>query len=148
MWRNFTMAKPLISNILKEAGKIKDREGRIAYLRRNDHPALRDILRINFDDDVVSALPEGVPPYKPDDAPEGYEYQNLYRAFKRFKYFFKGPVANEVPQVRREGMFISLLETLHADEAEMLCKAKDKKLKVKGITKKLVSDTFPGIFKK
>tara|TARA_B100000287_G_scaffold128993_1_gene121062 strand:+ start:575 stop:1003 length:429 start_codon:yes stop_codon:yes gene_type:complete len=142
------MAKPLISKILKEAGKIKDREGRIAYLRRNDHPALRDVLRIAYDSDVVSALPEGVPPYEPDDAPEGHEYQTLYRAFKRFKYFFKGPIANEVPQVRREGMFISMLETLHADEAAMLCLAKDKKLKVTGITKKLVKDAFPNLIKK
>ena len=45
-------------------------------------------------------------------------------------------------------MFINLLESLHAEEAEMLIKAKDKKLKITGITKKLVSDTFPNLIKK
>jgi hypothetical protein len=45
-------------------------------------------------------------------------------------------------------MFISLLESLHAEDAEMLCLAKDKKLKITGITKKLVSDAFPNLIVK
>ena len=142
------MAKPLISKVLKDAGKLKSRDDRIAYLRKYRHPALTDVLRINFDADIVSLLPEGKPPYQPDDAPPGHEYQTLYRAHKRFKYFFKGPIANQIVPLRRESMFVSLLETLHADEAEMICKAKDKKLKITGITKKLVSDAFPNLIVK
>ena len=142
------MAKPLISQILKDAGKLKSRDDRIAYLRKYTHPALKDVLRINFDADIVSLLPEGKPPYEADDAPAGHEYQTLYRGHKRFKYFFKGPTGNELNPIRRESMFVSLLETLHADEAEMLVLAKDKKLKITGITKKLVSDAFPNLIVK
>ena len=142
------MAKPLISKILKDAGKLKKRDERIEYLRKYSHPALKDVLRINFDNDVVSLLPEGKPPYIADDAPAGHEYQTLYRGFKQFKYYFKGPVGLGLKSVRRESMFINLLESLHAEEAEMLIKAKDKKLKITGITKKLVSDTFPNLIKK
>jgi hypothetical protein len=142
------MAKPLISKILKDAGKLKKRDERIEHLRKYSHPALKDVLRINFDNDVVSLLPEGNPPYTADDAPAGHEYQTLYRAFKQFKYYFKGPVGLGLKSVRRESMFINLLESLHAEEAEMLVKAKDKKLKVTGITKKLITDTFPDLIKK
>ena len=142
------MAKPLISKILKDAGKLKKRDERIALLRKHSHPALKAVLRINFDNDVVSLLPEGEPPYTPDDAPAGHEYLTLYRGFKRFKYFFKGPIANELKAVRRESMFIDLLESLYHEEAAMIVKAKDKKLKITGITKKLVSDTFPNLIKK
>lgn len=142
------MAKKLISEVLSEASKISKRDDRIAFLRTNQSPALLDIIRINYDADVISLLPKGIPPYRSDDAPAGYEYTNLHRAHKRFKYFFKGPVADQVPALRREGMFISLLESLHADEAELVCKAKDGDLKYKGITKKLVNDTWPNLIKK
>lgn len=139
------MAKPLISEVLKECGKLKSKKERVEFLRKNSHPAIRDVLRVAFDDDIVSLLPEGTPPYQKDDAPKGHEYLTLYRAHRRFKYFFKGPVANELKPIRRESMFISLLESLHAEDAEMLCLAKDKKLKITGITKKLVSDAFPNL---
>ena len=142
------MAKPLISEVLKECGKLKSKKERVEFLRKNSHPAIRDVLRVAFDDDIVSLLPEGTPPYQKDDAPKGHEYLTLYRAHRRFKYFFKGPVANELQPIRRESMFISLLESLHAEDAEMLCLAKDKKLKITGITKKLVSDAFPNLIVK
>ena len=62
----------------------------MSYLRAQNSGALRDVLRIQFDADVVSVLPEGKPPYKSDDAPEGYQYDSLLKAHRRFKYFFKG----------------------------------------------------------
>lgn len=142
------MAKKLISEVLEQASKLSKKEERVAFLRQNRSPALFDILRIAFDDDVVTVLPKGAPTYRKDDAPAGHEYLNLHRGHRRFKYFFKGPVANGVQPLRREGMFLSLLESLHGDEAELLIAAKDKSLKYKGITKKLVQDAFPNLIKK
>jgi hypothetical protein len=142
------MAKKLISEVLSEASKLKAKKERVEFLQKNRTPALLDILRIAFDDDVVTVLPSGAPTYRKDDAPAGYEYTSLHKAYTRFKYFFKGPVANSVQPLRREGMFLSLLESLHGDEAELLIAAKDKSLKYKGITKKLVSDTFPNLIRK
>lgn len=142
------MAKKLISEVLSEASKLKTKPERVAFLQKNRSPALLDIFRVAFDDDVISVLPSGAPTYRKDDAPAGHEYLNLHRGHRRFKYFFKGPVANDTPALRREGMFLSLLESLHGDEAELLVAAKDKSLKYKGITKKLVQDTFPNLIKK
>jgi len=142
------MAKPLISEVLNKTSKLRTKAEKMEYLRKMNHPALRDVLRVAFDADVVSLLPEGTPPYTRDDAPKGHEYLTLYRGHRRFKYFFKGPVGNELDAIRRESMFISLLESLHAEDADMLCLAKDKKLKIPGITKKLISDTFPNLIKK
>ena len=142
------MAKKLISEVLTEASKLSKKEERVAFLRQNRSPALLDMLRIAFDDDVVTVLPKGAPTYRKDDAPAGYEYLNLHRGHKRFKYFFKGPIANDIKPLRREGMFLSLLESLHGDEADLLIAAKDKSLKYKGITKKLVQDAFPNLIKK
>lgn len=142
------MAKKLVSEVLSEASKITKKADRITYLRKNNTPALLDILRISFDDDVVTVLPAGAPTFKKDDAPIGHEYLSLHRGHRRFKYFFKGPVANETPALRREGMFLTLLESLNGEEAELVIAAKDKSLKYKGITKKLIQDTFPNLIKK
>ena len=142
------MAKKLISDVLTEASKLTKKEDRINYLRTNSSPALRDVLRIAFDADVVSLLPTGAPSFERDDAPAGYEFLNLHRGHRRFKYFFKGPVANSTPALRREGMFLSFIESLNGVEADMVIAAKDKKLKIKGITKALVKEAFPNLIVK
>ena len=142
------MARKLISEVLAEAGKIVLREERIKFLQKNKSPGLTDILRINYDDSIVSVLPLGAPSYKQDDAPKGYEYTILNKAYTQFKYFFKGPVANDMKPLKREGLFLNLLESLNPEEAELLISAKDKKMKAKGITKRLVNDAFPGLLVK
>ena len=143
------MALKLISEILGDASKIVKKSDRMDYLRKEKCPALLDILRINFDDDIVSLLPEGKPPFRTEkELPKGYEFTTLHRAFRKFGYFFKGPTANGILPAKREHLFIELLESIHHDDAMMLVLAKDKKLKVKGITKKMVKETFPNLIKK
>lgn len=139
------MAK-MISTVLAECNRLKSREERIEYLQKNNTTPLRDILRIAFDDDVVSIMPAGSPPYKADDAPDGYEKSTLHKEYKKFKFFFKGG-APGVTQVKRETMFINMLETIHFSEAELLIAAKDKNLPYRTITKKLVQDAFPNLIK-
>jgi hypothetical protein len=140
--------RKLISEVLEEAGKIIKRDERIKFLQLNKSPGLTDILRVQYDDTIVSALPEGAPNYRQDDAPKDYQYTILNKAYTQFKYFFKGPIANDMNPLKRESLFLNLLETLHVEEAELLIAAKDKKMKYKGITKKLVRDAFPNLIVK
>ena len=144
------MAKPTIPEIFEKASSLKARKDKIAYIKEAAalYPAFRDVLRINFDQDVVSLLPEGEPPYTKDDAPHGHEYQILHKGYRMFQYFFKGGKGSMLQPMKRETMFVNLLETLHAEEAELLVLAKDRKLKYKGITKKLIKDALPGLIQK
>ena len=137
------MAKKLVPEVLELVRQAKTKQEKVEILRANTHPALRDILRINIDADVVSVLPEGAPPYQKDDAPEGYSVSSLYKTHKQFKYFFKGPIGDQVQAVRREKLFIDALESMHPTESDLLIEAKDRKLK--GITKALVDEAFPGL---
>ena len=140
------MAKPLVNEIFENVGKLKTKAEKVKYLQQNNLPAVRDVLRINFDNDIVSLLPEGKPPYKAENTPKGMSPSTLHRGFKRFKYFFKGPYSS-MEQGKREKLFIGLLESIHESEAEMLCLVKDKKMKYKGLTAKVVQDAFPGLLK-
>ena len=146
------MAKPLISEVLQGLTEVKGKElhkARVAYLKSKDSVPLRDVLRINFDEAVVSLLPKGEPPFTKDDAPAGYEHLSLYKGYRKFKYFFKG-IYSGMDQGKREKMFIDLLESLNGKEAEMLCLAKDGNLydAYKGLTLKVVQDAFPGLIVK
>ena len=132
------------------------------------------LLIWNFDESVISALPDGPVPYS------GYADQNTYsgtlstkiteevrrmyevgsfslgasdtdgkttlrRECKSFYHFIKGG-NNGINSIRRETMFINLLEGLHPLEAEIVCLIKDKKLSDKyKITKEIVSEAFPQI---
>ena len=138
----------LLPEIFKKCNKLKTREERIAYLQKTQSPAMKDIIRIAFDDDIVSIMPEGAPPYTADDAPEGHSMSTLYKKHMQLGFYFKGKKAKDVSTVKRETMFIQLLESLHSTEAEMLIKAKDKNLPYRGITKKLCQEAFPGLIVK
>ena len=85
------MAKPLVNEIFEQVAKLKTKAEKVKYLQQNNLPAVKDVLRINFDNDIVSLLPEGKPPFKAENTPKGMSPSSLHRGFKRFKYFFKGP---------------------------------------------------------
>lgn len=133
-----------INEILTKAGEAKTKEEKIKVLRTYNTMALRDILKIGFDENVKFVFPSGAPPYIPFEAevpPSSLRKQN-----KRFKYFLSNFNTN-LPMLKREKMFINVLESIDKEDAKLLIDAKDKKLngRYKGITKKLVQDAFPGL---
>lgn len=136
-----------VHEILSEAAKLTTKKAKIDLLRNADCPALKDILRINFDDTIVSLLPEGAPPYKKDDMPDGMNFSTLHRKMSQFAYFFKGKYS-DMNQIKRESLFMQLLESVNPKDAELFIAAKDKSMKFKGITKKLVMEAFPNLIRK
>jgi len=136
----------LISEILRKVSNAKTKAEKIKILRENNSNALRQILIINFDDSVVSVMPEGDVPYTPNDAPVGTDHSRLEQEYRGLYRFFKGG-DTRLKSAKRETMFIQLLEGLSAEEAELLCLVKDGKMntKYKRITKAVISEAFPSI---
>ena len=139
-----------VYEILEELDSCTTKQRKVDLIntKYNNHTPLQYVLRWNFDRSIKSLLPEGEPPYTKDDAPHGHEYQILHKGYRMFQYFFKGGKGSMLQPMKRETMFVNLLETLHAEEAELLVLAKDRKLKYKGITKKLIQDALPGLIQK
>ena len=138
--------KLLISEVLQKVSNAKTKAEKIDLLHQHNSNALRSILIINFDESVVSLLPEGTPPFKENDAPKGTEHTVLEHEARLLFNFFKG--GNDgISQTRREMIFIQMLEGLHPDEANVIVLAKDKKLsdKYKRITFKVIQEAFPDI---
>ena len=135
----------LVSEILDAASKQRSKAKKIEILQEFDSPALRAVLIWNFDDSARSMLPEGDVPYNPNEAPKGTDHNRLTSEYKNLYHFVKGGNDTLAP-LRRESMFIQLLERLHAEEAEVICLVKDKNLTDKyKLTREVVAEAFPDI---
>ena len=136
--------KLLISEVIKKASNAKTKAEKIKILRDNNSQALRSIFKWNLDPAIQSDLPEGDVPYNKNDAPIGTEHTVLEREAKGLWRFIKG--ANTLSRMKREQLFIQLLEGLHESEAEIVCLTKDKGLHTKyRITHAVVKEAFPEI---
>jgi len=136
---------PFVSEILALVSKQKTNAKRIEVLREYENQALKSVLIWNFDDTVITVLPAGDVPFKPNEAPAGTEHTSLRQEHQYLYNFIKGG-NDTLPAVRRETIFIQILENLHPEEAEILVLTKDKKLQSKyKITKDLVSEAYPDI---
>jgi hypothetical protein len=137
--------KLLISEVLQKVSNAKTKAEKIKLLDEYNTPALRSLLIINFDESVVSMLPEGDVPFTPNDAPKGTEHTVLEQEYRKLYLFFKGGNSS-INQTTRENLFIQLLEGLHEEEANLLVLVKDKSLGKKyKITRACVEEAFPQI---
>ncbi len=137
--------RPLISEVLRKANNAKTKEEKKRILLENNTQVLRSLFIWNFDETVVSMLPEGEVPYTTNPAPEGTDHLLLENEGKKMFHFVKG--GSSITQSKREQIFLGMLESLHPDEAEVLCLVKDKNLQKKytRISKTLIQETFPNI---
>lgn len=90
-----------------------------------NNTALRIIFEHAFLLSKKFELPEGEPPFKHDAAPIGMSPANLMMELRRFYIFTP---ERPLPKVRKESLFIQLLESLHPSEAKLLCAIKDQSL--------------------
>ena len=136
--------KLLMHEVLQKVSNAKTKAQKVKLLEEYNTPALRAILIANFDESVISMLPDGEVPYKKNDAPEETEHTKLIQEYRKLYLFFKGGA--NISQARRETLFIQLLEGLHQGEAEVLTLVKDKRIgKRWKITRQCVEEAFPQI---
>lgn len=164
---------PFAFEVLNLASKQRTNAKKVDVLKKYEDLSLKTILIWNFDETVISLLPEGDVPYastdeqtsysgtltaKIDDAVSKMQELNsnslgsmdqgrssIRKEYHMFYNFVKG--GNDgLSSLRRETMFINILQGLHPLESEILCLVKDKKLQTKyKITKEIVIEAYPDI---
>ena len=164
---------PFIFEILNFVSKQKTNLKKVEILKQYEDPSLKALFIWNFDESIITLLPEGDVPYasvgeqnsfsgtvtdKINDAVSkmnemksvslGANDQGrttIRKEYTIFYNFIKGGNSS-LSSLRRETMFINLLQGLHTLEAELLVLVKDKKLESKyKITKQIVSEAYPDI---
>ena len=134
---------PLVSELFKAVHGKKDKKGKIDLLSQYKRDDVKALLIWNFDKQIRSAIPEGEVPYKKNDAPiNSGGHTRLVHEWRTLYNYIKGG-NDALSQMKRETMFIQLLEGLHESEAEIVMLVKDSKLQTKyRITRALVEDVF------
>ena len=164
---------PFIYEVLDVVSKQRSKAKKIEALQKYKAPVLVTLFVWNFDETVISALPEGDVPYAAIDGESGFkgtlsekiadavgkmeeldtrslgandQGRTTIRAeFRKFYNFVKGG-NDSLSMLRRETMFINILSGLHPLDAEILCLCKDKKLSTKyNLTKEIVAEAYPDI---
>jgi hypothetical protein len=166
-------ANPFIFEILNLASKQRSNVKTVEVLKKYEHIALKSIFIWNFDESIISALPQGDVPYSAVNEQDSFKgtlsekivdavgkmeelgsnslgsqdqgRSSIRKEYQRFYNFVKGG-NDSLSSLRRETMFINVLQGLHPLEAEIVCLVKDKKLQTKyKITKENVSEAYPDI---
>ena len=166
-------ANPFVFEVFNIVQKQRSVAKKVEALKKFEHPCLKSLFIWNFDESVISVLPEGDVPYsalneqdsfsgtlseKIADAVDKMEElhtnslgsqdqgrSSIRKEYQKFYNFVKG--GNDgLSSLRRETMFINILQGLHPLEAEIVCLVKDKKLDTKyKITKEVISQAYPDI---
>jgi hypothetical protein len=140
--RTATNARPLAHEIFTKVNNAKDKPLKIEVLRNNDSQGLRQLLKAAFDPKITWDLPEGTPPYIANEAPAGTDHTSLLDEARKLYLFIKG--GSNIAKVKKETLFIQMLEALHKDDAKALIDIKDKKINLvyKGLTENAVKEAF------
>ena len=166
--------KPFVFEVLDLVSKQRSKAKKVEVLKKYDEFHLRMIFLWNFDTVVQSALPEGDVPYQSYDDQNTYsgtlstkikeDIRSMYdtgsfsmgvsdqqgrttirRECKNFYHFVKGG-NDSMNNMRRESMYINILQGLHPLEAEILVLVKDKRLSERyKVTREHVEEAYPDI---
>jgi hypothetical protein len=132
-----------IAWILNFTSKLPNEEEQIKCLRANDGVAIRTILQFCFDPRIRWLLPEGDAPYDPPAIAN--DASGLYAEARKL-YLFVGGGNDNLPQLKRERLFLDLLQSVTPDDANLLISIKDKKFPYEGLTVETILKAFPGLY--
>ena len=146
----------LISEVLQRVSNAKTKDEKVQVLQHYRSPALTKVLLCNFAKSVRFVFPSGKTPYVTQERPKGIGHTLLFNEQRLIEKFIKKTVRGvtyfgcskgprpSIQQIKKEQLWIQLLEGLHPDEAVVLDLVKDKKLTDKyKITRQNVIDAFP-----
>ena len=162
---------PFVFEVLELASVQRSSAKRVEVLKKYEHDSIKSVLIWNFDESVISMIPEGEVPYgDPNEQSafdgslsenisremdggqsatgqdlDGRNKTSLRREWTSLYHFVRGG-NDALSKTRREMMFINLLRGLHPREAELLILVKDGLLTDKyRLTKNMVTEAYPDI---
>tara|TARA_B100000927_G_scaffold186096_1_gene149911 strand:+ start:245 stop:667 length:423 start_codon:yes stop_codon:yes gene_type:complete len=134
-----------MNEILELVSKQKTDADKVALLKEYECDILKSLFIWNFDDSVISLLPQGSVPYKPNESPLGTDHSSLRREQRSLYNFVKGG-NDALSTIRRETIFIQMLEGLHPKEADIIIAVKDKGLEeLYDVSFDVVEEAYPDI---
>jgi len=138
-------SNPFMNEVLELVNEQKTDAKKVAILKEYECDILKSLFIWNFDDSIISLLPEGKVPYKPNENPLGTDHSSLRREQRNLYMFVKGG-NDALSTIRRETIFIQMLEGLHPKEADIIVAVKDGDLEdMYDVPFEVVEEAYPDI---
>jgi len=138
------MIRDAVCDVVDGARKQKTVKEKVAFLQKYESIPLKGVLRLIYDEDIEFMVPDSKPPYKENNLVDLDTM--LYREARRLRIFFKGGGYDNLNQMRRESLFIQLLEDLYPGDAKLLSENMISHTPIKGLTRKTIEAAFPDLF--
>ncbi len=132
--------KEAVFEALNRINAIEDEMQRATEL--NKVPALLTIVKFALDPNVTFALPDGDPPFKPAD--DITTHGMLWQEIRRLYLFTKEGNPN-LTQMRRELLYIQMLEAMHPKDADVINQLKTKSWSYNNIDVEFINKFFPNV---
>ena len=131
-----------IANIVAkiEAQTTVDRQ--VDFLLLHSSYALKAVLGYGMDPGVKWLLPVGDPPYRPLEESADQEGR-FYIECKKLIYFVDSEEGRQVKQLKREQLFIQVLESMDPRDAKLLLRMKNRQIK---IMPEAIAEAFPNLW--
>ena len=130
-----------LAEIVNTARKAETVEEKVAILKRNETKQLKDILALMCDARWTFDLPETAPPYNKTESHE--THGQLYREMRKMPYFVKQRSESQsVPRIKKESLFIQMLESVSEDDAELVLKTISKE-PYPDLAPEVINQAFP-----
>ena len=138
--------KRLYNEIFNEFELAKTRQEKIDVLKKHADHWFVTFLNYAFNQDIKFDFTE-IPSYKPAVEPAGLNWSTLHLELRKLYLFIPSHVKynGKLPDRKHTNVLIEILQSVHADEAKLLVQVFQRKLKVKGLTDKLVKEAFPDL---
>ena len=131
-----------LAEIVNTARKAETVEEKVTQLQRHDSKELRNILALMCDSRWTFDLPESAPPYTPSDIRESHG--SLYREMRKMPYFVEQRSEGKgLSRVRKESLFIQMLESIDEGDAELLLRVTSKQ-PYPDLAPEVINQAFPG----
>jgi len=134
---------PLVSELFEKIRKAKSDDYKVFLLQNDDSFTVKTLLQCTFSPNINFDLPETNPPYTEDDSPEGLSVTNLHREVRKFVYFVPSHQSYVQNKIKREQIFIEMLEGLHDSEAKLVLNVKAKN--IPGVSHEVAHRAFPNV---
>jgi hypothetical protein len=136
------MSTESLAEIINTARELKTKKEKVEYLQSKNSKPLRNILKVTYDKTMEINIPNVAPPYEPSQSPDSHGM--LFRETRKLPYFVKGFDGDNIHPIRREALFIQMLEAVDPDDAKLLCEMLKKK-PMKGLSLAVIKEAFPGL---
>lgn len=117
--------------VFAQLGELESFHDRVEFLKTYQSFAIRTILQFNFTPSLSLDLPEGNPPFNVDKMPAGYSLSSIDKNIKLLSKIVLYPgqtPAVGLSKIKKETIFIRLLESVSEKDAEIILAMKEKNL--------------------